>query len=68
MSDIGLDWGPFDIAAILLVIGSPGFAIGILVGAVAWRRRRILGAVFGAVAGMALWLAGFVLWKISPWG
>jgi hypothetical protein len=41
ISDIGLDWGPLDIAAIALIIGAPG---------------------------LVLCLAGFVWWKMSPWG
>jgi hypothetical protein len=68
MSDIGLDWGPLDIALMALVIGSPGLAIGAALGAIAWRRRRLWGALIGAVAGLALWLGGFVAWKMSPWG
>jgi hypothetical protein len=68
MSDIGLIFGPLDIAAIALIIGAPGLAIGAAIGAFAWRRRRFWGALLGAVAGFALWLGGFVLWKASPWG
>ena len=68
MSDIGLDWGPFDIAAIALIIGAPGLLIGAAVGAIAWRRHRLWGALIGAVIGLALWLGGFVWWKLSPWG
>jgi Na+/proline symporter len=68
MSDVGLDWGPFDIAAIALIIGSPGLVIGAVLGAVLWRRRRLIGALLGAFAGLVLWLAGFVWWKMSPWG
>jgi len=68
MSDIGLAWGPLDIAIIALIIGAPGLAIGLVLGAIAWRRRRILGALLGAFVGLMLWLLGFVLWKISPWG
>jgi Na+/proline symporter len=68
MSDIGLDWGPFDIAAIALIIGSPGLVIGAVLGAVLWRRHRLVGALLGAFAGLVLWLAGFAWWKMSPWG
>jgi Na+/proline symporter len=67
MSDIALNWGPLDIAAIALIIGSPGLVPGVIVGALAWRRHRVTGALLGAVAGFALWLCGFVLWKMSPW-
>lgn len=68
MSDIGLDWGPFDIAAIALIIGAPGLLLGAILGAIAWRRHRLWGAVIGAVAGLVLWLGGFVWWKLRPWG
>jgi hypothetical protein len=68
MSDIGLAWGPFDIAMISLIIGAPGLVIGAAGGALAWRRHRISGALLGAVGGLLIWLAGFVLWKASPWG
>lgn len=68
MSDIGLNWGPLDIALIALIIAWPGLTIGAALGALAWRRRRLWGALIGAVAGFALWLGGFVWWKMSPWG
>ena len=68
MSDIGLDWGPFDIIAIALIIGAPGLVIGGALGAILWRRHRLYGALLGALVGLILWLAGFVLWKMSPWG
>jgi hypothetical protein len=68
MSDIGLNWGPFDIAAIALIIGAPGFVIGAALGALLWRRRCFLGSMIGAFAGLVLWLGGFVLWKTIPWG
>jgi hypothetical protein len=68
MSDIGLDWGPFDIAIIALIIGAPGLVIGAALGAISWRRHRVYGALLSAVAGLLPWLAGFVAWKGSPWG
>jgi Na+/proline symporter len=68
MSDIGLDWGPLDIAALALIIGAPGLVIGAVLGAIVWRRYRLWGALLGAIAGLLLWLGGFVLWKASPWG
>jgi hypothetical protein len=68
MSDIGLTFGPLDLALIALIIGAPGLAIGAIVGAFAWRRHRVAGALTGAAAGFVLWLGGFVWWKLSPWG
>ncbi len=67
MSDIGLDWSPFDIALMALIIGAPGLVIGAVLGAVLWRRRRVWGAALGAVVGLLLWLAGFLAWQASPW-
>jgi hypothetical protein len=68
MSDIGLNWGPLDIAVIALIIGAPGVVLGSTLGLIAWRRRRLWGALVGAVVGFALWLAGFAVCKMSPWG
>jgi hypothetical protein len=68
MSDIGLDLGPLDIALMALIIGAPGLVLGSTLGLVAWRRRRLLGALIGALAGLLFWLGGFVVWKMSPWG
>jgi hypothetical protein len=68
VSDIGLGWGPLDYALVALVIAWPGLFIGAALGAMAWRRHRLWGALIGAVVGFALWLGGFVWWKLSPWG
>jgi Na+/proline symporter len=67
MSDIRLDWGPLDWAEIALFVGAPGLILGALLGAVAWRRHRIWGALLGAVAGLVLWDAGVVVWVERPW-
>ena len=61
MSDIGILNNPLDLALIALLIGAPGLALGGLIGALAWRRRRIFGGLIGAVAGFGLWLLGW-LW------
>jgi len=68
MSDISLDWGAFDYLIIALIIGAPGLAIGGALGAIVWRRHWLWGAALGAFAGLILWLGGFILWKLSPWG
>ena len=68
MSDISLDLSPLDIALMALIIGAPGLVLGSTCGLVAWRRHRLLGALIGALAGLLLWLAGFVVWKMTPWG
>lgn len=68
MSDISLNWGPLDWAEIALFIGAPGFVLGALLGAIAWRRHRLWGALLGAVIGLVLWDAGAVVWLERPWG
>ncbi len=44
MSDIGLIWGPLDIAVIALIIGAPGLVLGSTLGLIAWRHHRLWGA------------------------
>jgi Na+/proline symporter len=68
MSDISLNWGPLDWAEIALFIGAPGLVLGALLGAIAWRRHRLWGALLGAVAGLVLWDAGVWAWVTRPWG
>ena len=60
MSDIGLFTHPLDILVIALILGAPGFAVGALVGALAWKRHRIWGAVIGLLPGWGLWLLGWL--------
>jgi len=55
MSDINLQFGWFAIAVLTLMLGWPGAIVGVAAGALAWRRRRILGGLLGALAGAALW-------------
>ena len=54
MSDIGILNSPFAIAMLMLVLGSPGLAIGAIAGALAWRGHRVWGAAIGAVPGWGL--------------
>jgi hypothetical protein len=67
MSDIGLIFSPLDYLVIALVIASPGLVVGAVVGALAWRRRRIMGAACGAGLGAVLCIAAayakLVLWS-----
>jgi len=60
MSDIGILNNPLDLLFLALLFGAPGLALGGVIGALLWRRRRWLGALFGAVVGVALWLAGWM--------
>jgi Na+/proline symporter len=59
MSDVGILNSPGATLMIVLILGSPGFAIGLVLGALVWRKRRIWGAGLGAVAGFGLW---FLSW------
>jgi len=67
MSDIGINLGPLDYAAIALVVGAPGLVIGAALGAILWRRHRVFGTLVGAIAGLALWDAGVMAWLGGPW-
>lgn len=62
MSDIGGIVSPLDLAVIALMIGAPGAILGTLAGALLWRGRRWLGAVVGAVGGLVVWLAGWLVY------
>ncbi len=61
MSDIGPIFGPLDLVMLALVASAPGFVIGAGLGALAWRRHRIIGALIGAIAGAALSLGAVIL-------
>ncbi len=63
MSDIGILNDPWSIAFVLLILGAPGLPIGGVIGALVWRRHRIVGALLGALLGFALWLAGWMWWN-----
>jgi hypothetical protein len=69
-ADVGywVELGALDFATIGLIVGSPGLLLGAAMGTIIWRSRRLSGALVGALVGLMLWLAGFVLWKMSPWG
>ncbi|MEZ5994191.1 MAG: hypothetical protein R3C25_00400 [Hyphomonadaceae bacterium] len=59
MSDISLHFTWLEWIALVLIAGWPGLLIGGALGALALRRRRIAGAVIGAIAGClaAGWIA-----------
>ncbi len=63
MSDIGILNDPASMALVALIIGSPGLAVGGLIGALAWRRHRIAGALLGAALGFVLWFGGWAYFK-----
>ena len=51
MSDISLHFTWLDMIVLAPFFGWPGLIIGGLLGALLWRKRRILGGVIGAVIG-----------------
>lgn len=65
MSDIGGIFTPLDLFLMALVAGSPGAAIGAIVGAWRWRARRILGALIGAAIGFVLCLGAVLVWILA---
>ena len=60
MSDIGILNGPFAIAFLMLILGSPGIPLGAIAGALGWRGHRVIGAALGALVGFGLWLLGWL--------
>ncbi len=51
MSDISLHFSPLELIVFSPVLGWPGLIAGGVIGALLWRKRRILGGALGAVAG-----------------
>ncbi|WP_137045936.1 hypothetical protein [Pseudolabrys sp. FHR47] len=63
MSDIGGIFSPLDLALIALMIAAPGLVAGGVIGALAWRARRVAGALLGAAIGIAVWLPLWLLFR-----
>ena len=63
MSDIGILNDPVSLIAIALLLGSPGFVLGSLPGALLWRKHRIAGALLGAAVGFAVFLIGWLIFR-----
>ena len=59
--DITFDWYFWPVIAVM--IGWPGLLLGAAVGAMAWKRHRIIGALLGMIAGTLVWDFGFYLWR-----
>jgi hypothetical protein len=51
VSDITLHFSPLDIILMSPFYGWPGLIAGAAFGALSWKKRRIAGAVLGAIAG-----------------
>jgi Na+/proline symporter len=63
MSDVGILNDPVSILAIILLLGSTGLVLGAILGALLWRRRRVAGALSGAVIGFAVCLIGWLIFE-----
>jgi Na+/proline symporter len=63
VSDIGILNDPVSIIAIILLLGSPGFVLGAIPGALLWRRHRIAGAMLGAMIGFVVCLVGWLIFE-----
>jgi Na+/proline symporter len=63
MSDISFQFTWLDLLFFALLIGSPGLLLGVVLGAVAWRRHRICGAALGAILGLGVWIGLRFVWR-----
>jgi Na+/proline symporter len=63
VSDIGILNDPVSLIVIALLLGSPGFLLGAIFGALLWHRRRVVGALLGAIVGFAICLLGWLVFK-----
>ncbi len=64
MSDISIQITWLDLLLAAPVFGWPGLISGGVLGALLFRKRRILGAVLGALIGCAIWFAAGFLPKL----
>lgn len=55
MSDIDIKFEWWELVLFSPILGWPGIIVGGIIGALAWRKRPILGGALGAVAGNFAW-------------
>ena len=55
MSDIKIEFTWWELILISPMFGWPGILVGGVIGALAWRKRPIVGALIGAVVGNFAW-------------
>jgi Na+/proline symporter len=63
VSDIGILNDPVNILEIILLLRSPDFLLGAILGALLWPGRRVAGALLGAVIGFAVCLIGWLIFE-----
>ena len=63
MSDISFKFEWWELLLYSPIIGWPGLLGGGLLGALAWRRRRMVGGVLGAIVGNLGWAAAAIYLK-----
>jgi len=63
MSDISFELTWLDILLFTLFLGWPGLLLGAALGAVAWKRHRVYGAVLGATLGLGICVGLQFLWR-----
>jgi hypothetical protein len=65
MSDIGILNSPLAIAFLLALFGGPGLAAGAVIGALLWRRHRVIGGLTAAIFGFAISVVGWLYFNDS---
>lgn len=63
MSDISINIGWLDLLLYSPILGWPGLLLGGLAGALAWRKRPIVGGIIGAVIGNLGWAYATLMLK-----
>lgn len=63
MSDISINITLLDLLLASPVFGWPGLIVGGAVGALVWKRRRVVGGVLGAAVGCIVWFAASLFLK-----
>ena len=51
MSDINIEFEWWELVLLSPMLGWPGLLVGAVAGAIAWKKRPILGGALGAIAG-----------------
>jgi hypothetical protein len=63
MSDIDIKFEWWQLLALSPMVGWPGLLLGGLAGALAWRTRRVLAGIAGAIIGNLAWAYAAIMLK-----